>query len=289
MPDRSHAELGPAGPQWRLRECYPSIGDSQKLGARLPLAFLFVNPSFVLLGGAVAFALSWGVQVGLMKSRINFAGVMRTVSLLGVRDGFSSSPIAILIGLGVVGAMTMFAKKAKAAWSGHGNIFRNALVARVVGALHGVAQVVGALAVCAGVAYVLRPVGRDGVFNVLFTLLVAIAGGVAAGAIMGVYLYLANLVGMHDNEAFSALHLSGYKNFLRMHIGRGGQLTIYALKIEGVPPPRRWFDRVAGAANRHGEQLVTVSDELGHCPVELIEKVDVVSVEVEQLSSSGQA
>ncbi|MFZ0750715.1 MAG: hypothetical protein WAM70_15235, partial [Pyrinomonadaceae bacterium] len=44
-----------------------------------------------------------------------------------------------------------------------------------------------------------------------------------------------------SNEAFSALKIEDYKNFLRMHIDRNGVLTIYAIKIQTVP--RDWADK----------------------------------------------
>ena len=69
---------------------------------------------------------------------------------------------------------------------------------------------------------------------------VAAAGGYFLGAIiMGVYLYISlHWFNRHDNEAFSALKIEDYKNFLRLHIDKEGKLTIYPLKIEKVE--REW-------------------------------------------------
>ncbi|GBC81205.1 hypothetical protein HRbin10_00311 [bacterium HR10] len=57
--------------------------------------------------------------------------------------------------------------------------------------------------------------------------------------IMGAYLLLSlNIFGQHANEAFSALRIEDYKNFLRLHLDERGQLTIYPIGIEKVP--RKW-------------------------------------------------
>lgn len=65
-------------------------------------------------------------------------------------------------------------------------------------------------------------------------------GGYIAGAIiMGIYLFVSlRIFGRHDNEAFSALKIEDYKNFLRLHINKSGDLTIYPVKIEKVG--REW-------------------------------------------------
>jgi hypothetical protein len=50
-------------------------------------------------------------------------------------------------------------------------------------------------------------------------------------------LYLAAAIGLpkvhaHANEAFAAARLTGYRNFLRLHIDRDGALTVHALGID---------------------------------------------------------
>ena len=65
--------------------------------------------------------------------------------------------------------------------------------------------------------------------------LVAVLGGTAAAVVFGLYLAGANrLLGMHDNEAFSALRIRDFKNFLRLHFDESGALTIYPVGVERV-------------------------------------------------------
>jgi len=68
----------------------------------------------------------------------------------------------------------------------------------------------------------------------IYRLLLLLIGGYLFGSIiMGVYLLLSlNLFRQHHNEAFSALRIKDYKNFLRLKIAPNGKLEIYPI---GVP------------------------------------------------------
>src|SRR5262249_26756546 len=66
--------------------------------------------------------------------------------------------------------------------------------------------------------------------------LCGILGGVVAATMMGVYLLAClTFTGRHWNEAFSALRIKRYKNFLRMRIDPQGRLSIYPIGLEDVP------------------------------------------------------
>ena len=75
-------------------------------------------------------------------------------------------------------------------------------------------------------------------------------GWAIGSGIMGAYLLLSlNIFGQHANEAFSALRIEDYKNFLRLHLDERGQLTIYPIGIEKVP--RRWASSHQGGGSRY--------------------------------------
>jgi hypothetical protein len=60
-----------------------------------------------------------------------------------------------------------------------------------------------------------------------------LGGHIVGSTIMGVYLLISlNLFRHHQNEAFSALKIENYKNFLRLHIKEDGTLEIFPI---GVP------------------------------------------------------
>ena len=71
---------------------------------------------------------------------------------------------------------------------------------------------------------------------------VCFIGGYLVGSIiMGIYLFVSlHIFGRHDNEAFSAMKIEDYKNFVRLHIDSKGKLTIYPIKIDKVG--RDWDD-----------------------------------------------
>lgn len=59
------------------------------------------------------------------------------------------------------------------------------------------------------------------------------------GAVFGAYLYVSlNVFECHYNEAFSALRISSYKNFLRLHVQPNGDLEVFAFGIDKMP--RKW-------------------------------------------------
>jgi hypothetical protein len=73
----------------------------------------------------------------------------------------------------------------------------------------------------------------------LASLMILIGGYVIGPLIMGLYLLISmNVFGRHSNEAFSSLAIPDWKNFLRLHIDKTGNLTIYPIGIKRVP--RRW-------------------------------------------------
>jgi hypothetical protein len=65
------------------------------------------------------------------------------------------------------------------------------------------------------------------------------------GGPLGALLFsLALLPGVNFNEAYSAQHIEHYKNFVRLHIGEDGALTVYPVGVDRVS---RWdIDPEAG-------------------------------------------
>lgn len=95
-----------------------------------------------------------------------------------------------------------------------------------------------------------------------------VLGGVVGSVVFAAYLTLANVIwGAEDNHAFSAQRHSGHKNFLRLHLGADGALTVHALGVDR--PGRRW-QAVPEAARVDDPWIVPT----GHNPVpRLIDRV----------------
>ena len=89
---------------------------------------------------------------------------------------------------------------------------------------------------------------------------VAAAGG---GAIAVVYLYVAGLLGVNDNELFAGQSIEHAKGFLRIRVTAAGELTIYPLCVPRIN--RAWHAVPDGGP---GRSWIAPSQ---HVPVTLIE------------------
>jgi hypothetical protein len=78
-------------------------------------------------------------------------------------------------------------------------------------------------------------------FAIAVTAAVVVVAGSGVAFVLGTYFAACSAlpsVESHGNEAFAASRLTGYKNFLRLHIDTDGVLTIYAIGVRRVC--RRW-------------------------------------------------
>jgi hypothetical protein len=74
----------------------------------------------------------------------------------------------------------------------------------------------------------------------LFSSEMIFIGGFVGGFVWGLYLLLTCItVGIHDNEAFSAMRLGCYRHFLRLRI-KGDELVIYPIGIDRPPARSGW-------------------------------------------------
>jgi hypothetical protein len=108
----------------------------------------------------------------------------------------------------------------------------------IAGCLHGLSHVAAALLIGCAVMYLFRSnLDLDWGIGVLTLsiLSIAIGGWVVGSSLMGLYLYVSlNIFGRHSNEAFSSLKIEDWKNFLRIHIDKEGNLTIYPIGLERI-------------------------------------------------------
>ena len=112
----------------------------------------------------------------------------------------------------------------------------------LLGSLHTLLHVVGLIITYCGAIAVTG--WLDAQLNTLsfsffwFLLSMVVLGGGVGGVVIGVYLALSlNVFGANLTNAFSSLRLSGYRNFLRMHINTNGELSVHALGIKQPDGP----------------------------------------------------
>jgi hypothetical protein len=104
-------------------------------------------------------------------------------------------------------------------------------------------------------------------------------GGLIGGFVFGLYWVMTSvLMRMHAAEAFAALRIKDYKNFLRMRFDRD-TLTIFPIGVDKVPRRRFWqAPDPRGARLSHAPKFVAS----GHIDVRLIEKPIVISARGER-------
>lgn len=245
--------------KFRLMQSYPEIETSKRLTFR-DLFFLFLNPGFGILTAVLYLFTIW-----LVGAAINFKvpeGLLDEFRLTGI--AFRNDPIVgawiILIFL----AFILFTDT-------HSRIYKYA-----GGILHCLAHLVCIFYIgwgCLVLATYLF--GNDTFFQFAFSFFLIFAlGWIAGSTIMGIYFFISMyFFGRHNEEAFSALKIQDYKNFLRLHISKEGDLTIFPIKIEKVP--RKWRDRKDSEREKIKSFIVPVDGT----KAELIEEPVVLKTE----------
>jgi hypothetical protein len=210
--------------RYALKVSYPDLAQSARLCFG-NLLFAWHNPKFGVVPAAVYLMTVWMVSAAMVRPRPSSLADALTLTA----HAFDHNPALALWVLLMLALFVTFTDT-------HSQIYR------VIGGTlhitaHWAAMFVlgwGALAAAAWAAPG-SPLTRFAIVAGLVG-----AGGWLAGSFLtGLYLLISlNVFGRHSEEAFSALRIQDYKNFLRLHIARDGTLTIYPIKLPRVP--RRW-------------------------------------------------
>jgi hypothetical protein len=226
--------------RYALEASYPDVRQSARL-AFGNLLFAWHNPKFGAVPAAVYLMTIWMVSAAMVRPRP--AGLGEALAL--TRGAFDHNPALALWILFLFALFVTFTDT-------HSRVYRVLGGAAHVGA-HWAAMFAigwGSLAAAAWMAPA-WPLTRFA----LVALLVAIGGWIAGSFLTGLYLLVSlNVFGRHSEEAFAALRIQDYKNFLRLHIAPDGTLTIFPIKLPRVP--RRWRPRGPGASDRTPSRLV---------------------------------
>ncbi len=227
---------------------YPGRGRSRLLSLSA-VGLALRNPSFCAIPGLVTLALLWTVQFGLRaleRPEESFAEAAAHWGWTDLAGGLVRTASAALVVLVLYAALWGFAKTPR--WAAQG--WQRWAVKSAMAALHLALQLVAIVAVM--VAALALASGRGSVAFVLVASAAALVlGGLAGATVVGLYLAAAIAtpgIEAHPNEAFAAARITGYKNFLRLHIDGEGRLTVYAV---GIPRAvkRRWWRAVPDAAD----------------------------------------
>jgi len=258
-------------PYFWLEESYPEQKVSKNLDW-MNICFFWNNPWFGLVTLALYPIVAWLAHGEIPAENMQKAGWAPFGALLNKSfwyeawlttvNSFIDVPLLAPLIIGLLLAMILFTDS-KSHW-----------YKWVAGGLHGIAHL-KAIFILGWFSFLVS-VWIDGVFkietpthqNVIWLLCVLVIPGVGGyfigSIIMGIYLFISlHFFGRHDNEAFSALKIEDYKNFLRLHIDKNGALTVYPFKIEKVS--KEWNEETRG-----GQIFASPGDNLSKA--ELIEK-----------------
>ena len=246
-----------------LKKSFPEIKESRRLCWR-NLGFLWRNPRFGILPGFLYLMTAWivGSTIGPKHPRNLLRAMDYTAS------AFLDNPGIAAWTLFVIALFILFTDT-------HSRIYRWA-----GGIAHCFAHFFCIFYIAWGVVLVS---GRFIYPNPILQFLaggaaIFFAGWIAGSFVMGLYLLISlNVFGRHDEEAFSALRIEDYKNFLRLHISEDGTLTIYPIQVEKVP--RKWRTRDESEKTKIHSRVVPV----GGSGVELIE--DPIRIESRKIKT----
>lgn len=244
---------------FELKESFPDVKTSKRLTYR-DLLFLFLNPGFGIVTAIIYLLTAWMVSSTIDFKSYEFPeGFIEklTAAITTTFYAFIDNPFVAMWIASVLIAFILFTDT-------HSKIYRY-----VAGFLHCWAHFSAIFYIGWGSIIIGFRFFRENETLMILTvmLMIFVLGWIAGSTIMGIYLFISQyFFGRHNDEAFSALKIQDYKNFLRMHISREGELTIYPIKIQKCP--RKWRNRKDSEKEKINSFLVP-EDGSG---AELIEK-----------------
>lgn len=211
---------------FRLATAFPDLKTSRRLSFGT-LLFPLKNPSFGIVPGTLYLLTAWlvGAAVGYRAP----TGAVNALRLTG--DAFIGEPGLAIWVVFVFSVFLMFTDTASTAYRW------------IAGGAHALAHWVAIFYIGWAAWIVAGWLLPDGVLRFAGAGAFVLLGGWFVGSmILGLYLLISlNVFGRHSEEAFSAMRIQDYKQFLRLHVASDGTLTIFPIKVERVP--RRWRER----------------------------------------------
>ncbi|HWP53005.1 MAG TPA: hypothetical protein VN476_02670 [Pyrinomonadaceae bacterium] len=219
---------------YRLMKAFPSQEESSRLTWR-NLGFLYLNPLFGCATALLYTLTCWSVMANVGKYGIH--DWWKAIKVVVVAS--TANPTAVFWILLVWGGFLLFTDT-------YSKWYR-----WIAGTLHGVAHVlstflIGWFATYLGVSVLGLRFARPAQL-LLAAVIIAALGWIVGSIVMGIYLTISlNFFKRHANEAFSALCIPDWKNFLRLKIDEQGRLTIFPIGIRRVPRKWRASDQTSG-------------------------------------------
>ncbi|MDH5231656.1 MAG: metallophosphoesterase [Gammaproteobacteria bacterium] len=235
---------------------YPKKSISKSL-ARDNLKFALRNKQMALFLGLLYALVAWVSQSSGISLNINFfaqlSQLQASVSfefLAELSTLYASilrhSPGSLFLFALIIGGMVAFCEPFP---NPDKNKARRAKI--IVGSIHGLLHVLLMLGLIMAFVSINQSLIGLTIGTLPHTLLFAaemiVIGGLLAGSLMGMYLYVTTrFMNFHTEAGFSSNTIEDYKNFLRFHINKKGELCIYAIGIDKVE--KNWILNKNGSA-----------------------------------------
>lgn len=219
VPPKSATDIDKSEPtNYELAQTYPSRAQSKLLRAGV-MSLPFKNGSFWAVVGAIYLVQSWSVLLGLRQTDQSMDSLLRGLRWDDLLSGLYLRPLGFLVTVLLVLALAAFngAPGPKRRWG--------------FGISHVIAHQVLGLATVLGLSQVLSGL-PDPVYVVVVTVGIVGVGSLLGSWLVALYLLIADRFKMNTNELFAAQHIEGFNNFVRMHVGADGALTLYPVAIE---------------------------------------------------------
>ncbi len=197
------------------------------------------NPSFASLLGGIYVVLAWLALRSLPTAQDQSDGFSATVERLadqGLGDAFRTISTAGLTSPGNI-ALFSFFTFVLIKFTRSTDLVR----ALLVGGSHAAAHI-GGLFLTLALLSRLTPQEHPVLSWFVYIVGLYLLGMVVASVIFGLYLTLADLLGIHPNDLYAAQRIEHKKNFLRMRV-TDDQIDVWAIGIDHVPPANAWVPR----------------------------------------------
>lgn len=199
--------------------------------------------------------LVWNWKFGLVTAALYLLTAQAVLADLG-QFSFSNIPEAIRLA-----SLAVFTKPVALFWvlliiigfifftETHSRVYR-----WIAGPIHATSHLFAVLIIGWYSAFLVgggKPISAFSVAEIVVVALpIAALGFVVGPTLMGLYLLISlNVFGRHHNEAFSALKIADYKNFLRFKIADNGDLTIFPVGVRKAQ--KQWV-----AGDKSGPELI---------------------------------
>lgn len=206
------------GKGYTLQKSYPSPAISHGLTFG-NLFFVFRNPAFGILPATLYVLTAWSMKPKIGHYHWEQIGAALTTTWAA----FYASPFTAFWVLAILLGMVVFTET-------HSKRYR-----WIAGPLHAMAHLTALFFLGWGAAQLTSHIGSPFGHLAAIGAIIFAGGWIAGSTVMGIYLLISlNVFGRHGEDAFSALRIEDWKNFLRLKIDPEGALTIYPIGIRRV-------------------------------------------------------